>query len=246
LNFDVSLVRQELAPTGVLRAGINRGNGTMVKTDASGAVSGVSVDLARAAADRLGLPIELTVYDTAGKVFDAFTRGACDVVFLAIDPARAAEIDFTEPYVVIEGVYAVFDSSPIKSLDAVDQAGHRISVIQGSAYDLFLSRNIKNATVVRSPTGEAAMSQFVDEKLEAMAGVRQAVVGLMEGRQGLRLLEPPFMQIRQAMGTPKGRPAGAAFLKGLVEDLKTSGEIAASLRRSNLHEVTVPPPIAVN
>lgn len=232
MDFDALLLRQELAPAGVMRAGINRGNGVMVKTDASGAVSGVSVDLARVAADRLGLPLELIVYATAGKVFEALARGEWDVAFMAIDPTRASEIDFTEPYVDIEGVYLLPERSPINSIEAVDQPGHRCSVIEGSAYDLFLSRSLKHANIVRSSTGEAAMNKFIDEELDAIAGIRQGLVGLMQGRQGLRVLEPPFMQVRQAMGTPKGRPVGAAFLKGFVAEMKASGAVADSLRRA--------------
>ena len=213
-TFDFAKAKDELAPTGRLRAAINRGNGVLVQADpVTGELSGVTLDLARAAAERLGLPVDFAIYDGAGRVFDALKRNEWDIAFLAIEPVRAAEIEFTAPYVVIEGIFVVPDASEVRSIDDVDKAGNRISVVRGSAYDLYLSRTVKHATLVRKESGPASMASFMNDQLEAMAGIRQTVVGLMKGHSGLRVLEPPFMEIRQAMGTPKGRLAGVAFLK---------------------------------
>lgn len=242
MNIDISNVTNELAPTGRLRAAINRGNGVLVQAGPiSGEPTGVAVDLARAVAKRLGVPVDLITYDAAGKVFEALKRNEWDIAFLAIETVRASEIEFTAPYVIIEGIYVVPDGSPIGSIENVDRASNRISVVQGSAYDLYLSRSIKHATIVRSMSGAAAMDSFVNDKLEVMAGVRQAIVGLMKGHAGLRVIEPPFMEIRQAMGTPKGRLAGVDFLKIVVEEMKASGAVAASLRRGNQHDAVVAP-----
>jgi polar amino acid transport system substrate-binding protein len=243
MKLDIAKAKSELAPTGRLRAAINRGNGVLVQADpVNGEPTGVTVDLARAAAERLGVPVDLISYEAAGKVFEAIKRNEWDIAFLAIEPVRASEIEFTAPYVIIEGIYVVRQTSPISSIDAVDRVGNRISVVQGSAYDLFLSRSIKHATILRSMSGEAAMNSFISDKLEVVAGVRQAIVGLMKGHAGLCVLEPPFMEIRQAMGTRKGGLAGVAFLKSLVEEMKASGAVAASLRRGNQYDAVVAPP----
>lgn len=245
MNIDIAEAKSELVPTGRLRAAINRGNGILVQTNpVNGELSGVTLDLARAAAARLGVPVDLVIYDGAGKVFDALERKEWDIAFLAIEPVRAAEIEFTAPYVVIEGIFVVPDGSPVTKIEDVDKPGNRISVVKGSAYDLYLTRTVKHATVVRAASGPESMNSFVNDKLEAIAGIRQTIVGLMKGHPGLRVVEPPFMAIRQAMGTPKGRLAGVAFLKSFIEEMKASGAVAESLRRGNQHEAVVAPPAA--
>jgi polar amino acid transport system substrate-binding protein len=219
----------ELAPTGVLRASINLGNPVLAQGTPS-APSGVTVDIAREVGARLGVAVELRCFDAARKSFEAMTSGNADICFLAIEPVRAAEVAFTEPYVVIEGVYAVREDSPFTTAADVDQPGVRIGVNQGSAYDLFLTRTLQHATVVR---GEDAVDVFQTGNLEAVGGIRQPMAQFVAETAGVRMIDERFMQIRQAVGTTLGKkPATVAFLKDLVEELKASGFIAESLRRA--------------
>jgi polar amino acid transport system substrate-binding protein len=236
---------EDLAPTGRLRASINLGNIVLAQTDpATGKPAGVTPELARALGERLGVPVDLVTFDAAGKAFDAFKRGAVDIVFLAIDPVRAEEVAFTPPYALIEGNFVVPASSTLKSMSDIDRDGTRVAVAKGSAYDLFLTRALKAATLVRAATGPEAMQMFVDDKLEAAAGVRQPMVKFINVTPGLRLIEPSFMQIRQAMGMAKGRSAGAAFLHSFIAEMKASGMVADALRRSGQDDVVVAPPAA--
>src|SRR5215212_8489380 len=153
---------KEFAPSGKLRAAINLGNGVLVQKDkTSGELRGVTIELARELAKRASVPLELVEYESAGKVFQALKSGAWDIAFLAVEPVRAAEIDFTAPYVLIEGTYMVPKDSALKKIEDVDKAGIRIAVATGSAYDLYLTRTIKNATLVRAPTGPLAMEMFM-------------------------------------------------------------------------------------
>jgi polar amino acid transport system substrate-binding protein len=234
---------KELAPTGKLRAAINVSNIVLVQQDqATKAVRGITPDLAHELAKRLGVPIELVIFASAGRVTDALKTGVWDVAFLAVEPARAAEIDFTAPYVLIEGTYMVPKDSPLKTVADVDRAGVRIAVARGSAYDLYLTRTLKNATLVRATTGDVAIQQFLDEKLEAAAGVKQPLVLFAAANPSLRVMDGRFQVIEQAMGTPKGRPAGARYLRAFVEEMKASGFVADALKRSNQPDATVAPP----
>jgi len=230
---------KELAPAGKLRAAINVGNPVLVQTDAAGTPSGVTIDLARELAGRLDVAFETVVIDGAGKSFEAVKAGQCDIGFLAIEPARSAEIDFTAPYVLIEGVYAVRPDAGLASNAEVDRAGVRIAVNKGAAYDLFLTRSLKQATLVRA---EESFDLFLRDKLEAVAGVKQAVVRFVADHPGVRLLDGRFMEIAQAMCLPKGRPNAAHYLARYVEEMKASGFVAASLKRANQEDATVAPP----
>ena len=178
------------------------------------------------------VPIDLVAFNSAGAVFDALRAGQLDIVFLAVDPLRA-EQSFTKPYVLIEGNFVVAADSAFKSMNDIDRPGVRVAVARGSAYDLFLTRALKVATLVRLQTGREALESFVADKLEAAGGVKQTVVALSK-HSNLRLIEPPFMEIRQAMGTSHGREAGAAYLRSFIEGMKASGFIADALRRSDL------------
>jgi polar amino acid transport system substrate-binding protein len=232
-------VVKSLAPTGRLRVALNLGNIVLVQTDEkTGAQKGVTVDLARELAGRLGVPVDFTTFDGAGKAFEGLKGGAIDIVFLAIEPVRAAEVAFTAPYVIIEGVYMVPKDSPIASVAEVDRAGTRIGVNRNSAYDLFLTRSLKHATLVR---GESGVDLFVDQKLEVVAGVKQPIVAYAKTNPDVRVLDGRFMEIRQAMGTVKGRDAGARYLHGFVEEMKASGFVADALRRSNQPDASVAP-----
>ena len=230
-------VLKELAPTGKLRASINLGN-IVLAQGTPAAPAGVTPELARELAKRLGVACELICFDAAGKAFNALKAGQADIVFLAIEPVRADEIEFTAPYVIIEGVYAVPKDSKLNSPADVDQPGIRIGVNVNSAYDLFLTRSLKHATLIRSEEGAA---DFLKNKYEAAGGVKQALQRFIAKHPEVRLIEERFMEIRQAMGTAKGRTAGAAYLRGFIEEMKKSGFVADALKRSGQGEATVAP-----
>lgn len=236
-------VVKELAPAGRLRAAINFGNGVLAQQGPNGEPRGITPDLASALAKRLGVPVEFVHYDAAGKVFDGAKAGAWDVAFIAIEPARAAEIEFTAPYVLIEGTYMVRQDSPLKEVGDVDKPGIKIAVGLKSAYDLYLTRTLKNATLVRAPTGggSASIELFVTQKLDAAAGVRQPLEIYARDHPEMRVMAGHFQQIRQAMGTPKGRLAGAAYLRAFVEEMKASGFVADALKRSGQSAEVAPP-----
>lgn len=228
----------DLAPTGVLRAAINLGNPVLAQGTPT-APAGVSVDIAREVAARLGVPVELLCYDAARKSFEAVTSGWVDLCFLAIEPARAESVAFTQPYAVIEGVYAVPVDSPVVSPADVDRPGTRVGVNRGSAYDLFLTRTLRHATVVR---GDEGVGVFRAEGLEVAAGVRQPMAEFVAANPDVRLVEERFMAIQQAVGTSRDRaPETVAFLTDLVEELKDSGFVAESLRRSGRADAAVVP-----
>jgi polar amino acid transport system substrate-binding protein len=232
---------KSLAPTGRLRAALNVANPVLVQYDAaSGATSGVTVDLATELARRLGVPLERTIIDGAGKSFEAVKSAACDIGFLAIEPARAAEVDFSAAYVIIEGVYAVRAESPIRTNDDVDRDGHRVAVNKGAAYDLFLTRSLKRAQVVRA---EDSFDAFMRDRLEVVACVKQGMIRFVSETPGMRMLPGRFMEIQQAMCLPKGRAAGAHYLRAFVEEMKASGFVAAAIERAK-QEATVAPPAA--
>jgi polar amino acid transport system substrate-binding protein len=233
-------VVKSLAPTGRLRVALNLGNIVLVQTDEkTGTQKGVTVDLARELGRRLGVPVDFTTFDGAGKAFEAMKAGAVDIVFLAIEPVRAAEVAFSAPYVIIEGVYMVPKASAVKSVDEVDREGVRIAVNKASAYDLFLTRSLKHAKLVR---GESGVDLFVSEKLEVVAGVKQPIVAYAKSHPEVRVLDGRFMEIRQAMGTAKGRDVGARYLHAFVEEMKASGFVADALKRSNQPDASVAPP----
>jgi len=232
-------VVKDLATDGVLRASINLGNPVLAQGTPD-APSGVTVDIAREIALRLDVPVELICFDAARKSFEAMTSGQADLCFLAIDPAREAEVAFTAPYVVIEGVYAVPTDSPLRTVADVDSDGVRVGVKRGSAYDLYLSRTLQHATVVPGDEGTTA---FRAQNLEVAAGIRQPITDYVAANPNLRVIDERFMQIQQAVGTTKTRsPETVAFLHALIEDLKSSGFIAASLHRSNRPDAFVAPP----
>jgi polar amino acid transport system substrate-binding protein len=236
-------VLKELAPTGKLRAAINFGNGVLAQKGPNGEPRGISVDLANALGKRLGVPVELIHLQAAGKSFEALATGAADVGFIAIEPARAAEMDFTPPYVLIEGTYMVRKDSPLKDVGDVDRAGIKIGVGLASVYDLYLTRTLKNAELVRAKVGGAAagIPIFIDEKLDAAAGVRQPLDDYAKDHPEYRVMKGAFQEIRQAMGTPKGRPLALAYLKTFVEEMKASGFVADSLKRSGQVAPVAPP-----
>jgi len=238
MQNDAAGVRADLAPSGVLRTAINLGN-PVLSAGTPESPAGVTVDIAREIAARLGVPVEFLCFGAARESFEAMMTGRADICFLAIEPARAAEVAFTAPYVLIEGVYAVPVGSLLNSVADVDRPGVRIGVKQGSAYDLFLTRTLRHATVVRGAEGTDV---FVVEHLEAGAGVREPVTEFVATHPGYRLIEERFMEIRQAVGTAKTkRPETSRFLHEFVEELKASGFVADALRRSGQTAPVAPP-----
>lgn len=236
-------VLKQLAPTGKLRAAINFGNGVLAQKGPNGEPRGISVDLANALGKRLGVPVELIHLQAAGKSFEALATGAADVGFIAIEPARAADMDFTPPYVLIEGTYMVRKESPLQDVGDVDKPGIKIGVGLASVYDLYLTRTLKNATLVRAKVGGAAagIPVFIEGKLDAAAGVRQPLDDYAKEHPEYRVMKGAFQEIRQAMGTPKGRPLALAYVKTFVEEMKANGFVAEGLKRSGHGDVKVAP-----
>lgn len=235
-------VLTDLTHEGRLVAALNHGNTVLVQRDpASGGPRGVSPELARELARRLGVELDFVHFDSARKVFETVDAGVWDVAFLAIDPLRAAGIAFTAPYVIIEGSYLVPDDSPLRTIADVDRAGVRVAAGRGTAYDLYLTRELKHAQLVRAPNSAEAIDLFVEQGLEAAAGVRQPLVAFAASHPGLRVIEGSFTKIEQAMGTAKDHLAGAAYLRAFVEEMKTTGFIANALRASDQHAVVAPP-----
>lgn len=232
---------RELAPGGAMRVAINYGNPVLAQKGEDGAPRGVSADLARELGKRLGVPVEFVTFDSAGKVFAAIERQAWDVAFLAIDPVRAAQILFTPPYVIIEGTYLVKSDAPFQAVDDLDRAGVRIAVGKGAAYDLYLSRALQHAELVRADTSAGAIELFEAQGLDAAAGVRQPLEEAGRGRSDLRVIPGRFTAIEQAMGTPVGRDAGREYLAGFIADMKSGGFVAEALRRNGQKGASVAP-----
>jgi polar amino acid transport system substrate-binding protein len=242
MEYSLPEVLQELAPTGRLRTAINCGNPVLAQLDSrTGEATGVSVDLAREFGRRLGIPVELIIFNSAGKVFDALNTSSWDIAFLAADPLRATQIDFTTPYVVIEGTYLVQNNSPLWKIEDFDKEGIRIAVGMGSAYDLYLTRTLKNAELMRAPTSADAIDLFIAEQLDAAAGIKQPLVDYARTHPDLRVIQGKFTSIEQAIGTPKGRSVGSAYLQAFIEEMKSSGFVAAGLKRSGQTGAEVAP-----
>ena len=234
-------IRSDLAPTGTLRASINLGNPVLAQ-GTPGSASGVTVDIAHELAARLQIPVQLLCFTAARESFEAMKDEHADICFLAIDPAREDSVAFTAPYALIEGVFAVPRDSPITTAGDVDRDGVRVGVNSGSAYDLYLSRTLERARVVR---GEDGVEVFLEQQLEAAAGIRQPMEAFAVAHAGIKVLEPAFMEIQQAVGTTRSRSDDTIrFLRDVVEELKADGFIAEALRRAGRSDATVAPPAA--
>ena len=235
-------VVEELAPTGILRAGINMSNMLLVtgRTEA-GDPAGVSPDMAAEIARRLGVPIAYVKYEKPSVLADAAGTGAWDIGLIGAEPARAEKIAFTAAYCEIEATYLVPENSPFKTAAEVDRAGARISVKRGTAYDLWLERNIKHATVLRSDTPEGPLNQFVAEKLEAMASLRPALLEDVKKVPGTKILPGNFTAVQQAIGTARKNTAGAAFLGDFVAEAKSSGLVARLIEQHRVKGLSVAP-----
>jgi polar amino acid transport system substrate-binding protein len=238
--------RAELAPTGKLRAGINYGNVVLATKDpASGELRGVHVDLVRELGRRVGVAVDLIGFDAAGTLVDGLKSGALDVALLSAEPARASEIVFSPTYVDIDATYLVPAGSSIRTVADVDREGRRVAIAAKSAYEFYLSRNLKHAKLVPGPGTFGAYDVFVSGSLDALVGIRPRLVIEAEKLPGSRVLEGRFMAIEQTIASPKGRDAAARYIREFVEDVKASGVVARMLEQHGVRGVSVSPPAPV-
>ena len=236
-------VRTDLAPTGKIRAAINYGNFILATKDkATGESKGVAIDLARELGERLGVPVDLLAYDSVAVMVDHAKTNAWDVAFLGSDPARETVIDFTAAYLEIEATYLVPGSSPLRTAEEVDREGVRVAAPSRANYELYLQRNLKRAKLVSAERGDAAFEMLATGKVEALAGLSQALFDLRDRLPGSRMVDGRFMAVQQSIGVPKGRAAGLAYLRSVVEDAKKSGLVARAIQRTGARGVTVAPP----
>jgi len=217
-----------------LRVGINFGNTVLANRDADGLPSGIAADLAKELARRLDVPIEFVSYKAAGRMAAGAQAGEWDVAFLATDPDRANQITFTPPYLEIDTTYLVGSDSPLLSAADVDRDGVRIGLSDKSAYDLFLTRNLKRAQLVRAPDPNSSVELFFREKLDALAGIRPMLAQVAKNHPGTRVLDGRFTAVQQAIGTPQGRDAAAVYLREFVADIKRSGFVAKIIRKNSV------------
>jgi len=235
--------KAELAPTGVLRAGINLSNFLLVTGRAAdGNPEGVSPDMAHAIADKLGVPLQLIPFKSPGELADQATNNVWDIGNIGAEPQRAQQIAFTAAYCEIEATYMVPAGSPIKSIAEVDKKGVRIVVAARAAYCLWLENNIKNATLVQVTGAEATLKKFIDEKFDVMAGLRPGLIKDIEKLPGARILDGQFSAVQQAVGTPRKNSAGAQFLAEFVEEAKKSGLVASFIAKHKVKGLSVAPP----
>jgi polar amino acid transport system substrate-binding protein len=236
-------VKSELAPTGVLRAGLNLSNFLLIsaRTEA-GDPAGVAPDMAAEIARRLGVAVQYVTYKTPGELADAAETGAWDIGLIGAEPQRAEKIAFSPAYVEIEATYLVPAGSPLRSVEEVDRPGVRIAIAARSAYDLWLSRHLEYAELVRAGSLDASLEQFVADRLDALAGLRPRLLQDIEKLPGARILDGRFTAVQQAVGTAKANAAGAAFLRDFVEEAKASGLVARLIKRHQVRGLSVAPP----
>ena len=224
--------RSELAPTGTLRAGMNLGNALFTTKDsATGELRGVSVDLMRELASRLGVLVDFVVYATPGDVADASEAGTWDVAVLAIEQARAQKIAFSPAMTEIEATYAVHKDSALRSAGQVDASGIRISAPEKAGYELYLTRTLRNATLIRAKGFLASIDLFNERRADALAGLKPALLESMDKMPDARLLEGKFMTVNHGLGIPRERRAAAEYLKAFAEEMNASGFVARSIER---------------
>jgi len=233
---------KELAPTGVLRAGINLGNFLLVTgKSASGDPEGVSPDMARAIADKLGVPVKYVPFAKPGELADQAGNNVWDIGLIGAEPQRAEKIAFSAAYVEIESTYLVPPGSPLKTIADVDAKGVRIVSTARAAYDLWLERNIKNAELLRVNGMDEAFAKFTGEKLEALAGLKPRLLADLEKLPGGRIIDGQFAAVQQAIGTARANTAGAAFIAQFVEEAKASGFVASLIEKHKVIGLSVAP-----
>jgi len=230
---------KEIAPTGKLLVGINLGNPLLASLNAQQQPQGITVDLAHELAQRLGLSPEFTTFAKAGDTVDAIKNQMVDLVFVAIDPVRGQDVDYSSAYVQIEGAYMVRETSPLTKNEEVDQSNNRVVVGKASAYDLFLTRELKHAQIIRAANSQAVVDEFMSQQLEVAAGVKQQLEEDAKRYSGLRILPGRFMVIHQAMGIPKGRPMALSYISEFVNTMKASGFVQEAIQRHGIQGVSV-------
>ena len=243
-STSIAAAKAALAPEGVLRVGLNLSNFLLIAPNPVGNdYRGVAPDLARELGRRLGVPVTFVPYDVPGKIADAVDTGAWDIAFFAIEPLRAAVVDFSAAYLEIESTYLVPAGSALQTIADVDRPGVRISVMNRSAYELYLTRHLKHAELVHAPSIEASFQQFVDQQLDVLSGLRPRLVMDAAKLPGSRILDGRFTAVQQAIGASRARgaahPEGAAYLKAFVEDAKASGLVAQMIERNGVKGVNV-------
>src|SRR5689334_1476227 len=235
-------LRSDLAPTGKIRVGINHANPVLARKDpTTGEIGGVAVDLAHELGKRTALSIQVVPYDSAGKMVDGLKTGDWDIAFLAVDPGREGEIDFTAPYVEIEGTYLIPAGSHINTIADVDRGGVRVALSKGAAYELYLSRSLKHAEMVKTATPPEAFALLVDGKVDALAGVKQTLIANAQKLPGSRVLDGRFMAIGQAMGIAKDRSYGWKYLSEFISDAKSSGLVKRVIEKNGIRGVAIAP-----
>lgn len=234
-------VRSELAPTGKLRVALNYGNPLFAKRAAGGEGSGITVDLARELGRRIGVPVELVAFDSGGQMTAGLGKGGWDIAFMAYEPAREAEVAFAGAFAEVDSTYLVPAGSPLRSAAEADREGVRIAVSAGGGNDLFLSRTIKRAQLVRATGSAATLKMFITAKLEAFAGLKPTLIELSARMPGTRVLDGRYTVIPYSVGTPRGRDAGNHYLRDFIEEAKTSGLVAQSIGKNGVRGVSVAP-----
>ena len=236
-------VRADLAPSGKLRAAINYGNFILATKDrATGESRGVAVDLTQEVARRLGVPVEIVAYDSVAVMGDAAPTGVWDIAFLGSDPKREALMSFTAAYLEIEATYLVRGDSPLRTAAEVDREGVRVAAPARANYELFLSRHLQRARLVSTAGADAAFDLLATGQVEALAGLTQALHDRLPQLPGSRIVEGRFMGVQQSIAVPRGRDAGLAYLRRVVEDAKASGLVARAIQRTGARGVSVAPP----
>lgn len=234
--------KQELTPGGKLRVGLNYGNFLLVLKDApDGAPRGIAPDLGRELGRRLGVPVEFVRFAQAGQLADAVRDGSCDVGFLGAEPQRAAEIAFTKAYLEIPVTFLVPAGSPIRRIAEVDREGVRVAVSARSAYDLYLSRTLKHAKLVRAEGIDGSYELFIRERLDVLAGLEPRLVSDAEKLPGSRVLEGQVTGVQQAVGVSRDRENAAQFTREFVDEIKRSGLVAKIIEKYGVKGVTVTP-----
>jgi polar amino acid transport system substrate-binding protein len=237
------VARSELAPTGTLRVALNMSNFLLTATDpVTGEPRGIVADLGRELGQRLGVPVALLPYPNPGELADAAPTGVWDVGFIGAEPQRAHAIDFTAAYVEIEATYLVPPGSSLQTIADVDRPGIRIAAPARSAYELYLTRSLQHAQLIREQGADNTFRRFVEDRLDALAGLRPRLVTDQDALPGSRLLEGRFTAVQQAAGIPKGRPGGVRYLCTFIEDIKATGLVARLIEKHNVRGLTVAPP----
>jgi len=235
-------VRRDLASTGTLRAAINYGNFILaIRDKATGESRGVAIDLTQELGRRLGVPVEIVAYDSVAIMGDAAPSGVWDIAFLGSDPKREALMSFTAAYLEIEATYLVPDASSLRTAADVDREGVRVAAPARANYELYLSRNLKHAKLVSTASADAAFDLLTSGQVEAVAGLTQALLDRQPKLPGSRILPGRFMGVQQSIAVPKGRDAGLAYLRSVVEDAKASGLVARAIERTGARGVSVAP-----